>query len=181
MCGNGPINLNVLLVPSPLECNVRLDWYKDGLIIGTTITTSTSASFIYSNIQNHYVGNYYCIATSTCCPKIIAQSSIVKHTKLPVSLQISGPCYNCPPIKPTLTAQVSNLPPNYLYFCVEATSIKLDSFNKPINNANTLWNILCNCQLRRLHLSKSIVVPKCKISKPYDPCLSIRYWWWRIN
>ena len=170
MCGNGPINLNVLLVPSPLECNVRLDWYKDGLIIGTTITTSTSASFMYSNIQNHYVGNYYCIATSTCCPKIIAQSSIVKHTKLPVSLQISGPCYNCPPIKPTLTAQVSNLPPGTT--CTFAwrrlpSSLILSTNQSIMPTLFGTYSVTVNCG--GCILSKSIVVPKCKISKPYDP------------
>lgn len=90
------------------NCTYTVDWYKDGVFIGSTSIGSGLVSFTYTTLP--LAGNYYAVIKSDCCFGEMV-------TTFPVSFDAScdpfvmGPCFICNNEKVTLMA-IMVLPPD---------------------------------------------------------------------
>ncbi len=108
-CREDGIDLSVEY--SPTDCDVQIDWYRDGEIIHTSIESSSPIDWTYSNgATTDFSGNYYAVVSSTCCPEEV-QKSQVEEFEPPIELILVGPCYRCNGEEIKLYATVNNVPP----------------------------------------------------------------------
>ncbi|MEL7163364.1 MAG: T9SS type A sorting domain-containing protein, partial [Bacteroidota bacterium] len=90
----------------PTDCpQAEVTWYHDGVVIGSTMTTSSP--FTYQPPDGASVsGNYYAVASNPCCDEAVA-TEVVTLQPLP-TVAIAGPCFICNSNADTLYALVSH-------------------------------------------------------------------------
>ncbi len=98
-CADTQVALSVSFTPSPIagpNCSYVVDWYKDGVLIHTSIVSASSVSYTYSSLtpgQGSVAGIYYAVVKDDCCRgSVQAGPVVIEPTCVPV---IAGPCYRC--------------------------------------------------------------------------------------
>ncbi len=110
-CMDNPVALWVDFSPSPITgagCQYVVEWYKDGNLIHTSTSLTSTVSYTYFGTGSA-AGVYYAIVKDNCCPKAEKTFPIILNPAcVPV---ISGPCFKCDTITPINIMGEMVLPP----------------------------------------------------------------------
>jgi len=94
-CTPNGVSMSVTYSPSlPVSCDFTIDWYRNGEIIHSTVTTVNSATYTYVPASlDDIAGNYYVKITSNCCDE--TEKSNVVQVAPPMQVVVAGPCFRC--------------------------------------------------------------------------------------
>ncbi len=97
-CIENYVALNVSFTPSPNPgggqpgCGYTIEWYKDGNLIHTSSSLTSSVSYTYFQTGS-VAGVYYAIVKDDCCDQAVQTWPLILNPScVPVA---SGPCYIC--------------------------------------------------------------------------------------
>jgi len=94
------------------DCDYSIDWYKNGILIGTSNSNSATGSINYIDaaLNGNYSGVYYAVVRDNCCGN--EERSGWEIIDPPIGLCIIGDCFICDPTMPAvLNGIVKNGPP----------------------------------------------------------------------
>ncbi len=91
-CDPNQVNLSVAFSPEPTqECPIIINWYKDGMLLNTSVTNMPAASYNYS--APSLAGNYYVVLEDFCCADEVSSEVVVVEPA--TDLILSSPCFRC--------------------------------------------------------------------------------------
>ena len=97
---------------SVCDCDFTIDWYKNGILIGSSNSNAATGSYTYVDpaLNGNYGGVYYAVVRDNCCGD--EERSSWKIIDPPIGLCIIGDCFICDPAIPVvLNGVVKNGPP----------------------------------------------------------------------
>lgn len=108
-CDPGKAELEVVFEPgSDPDCEVSVEWYRNGKLIHTVPAPASSPS-VYSYGGPELDGYYYAILKNDCCEE--EYQTQVEYLAPAAYAVIEGPCFLCEGEQVNLTGEVLNLPP----------------------------------------------------------------------